>query len=121
MTSYILHSGGKTQAHTSDPWTQAHTSDPILHSGGKTQARTSDPQSPSTSFGASPSPTHFSATPFASAHDVPPPTIGPFPHVAITPSTGAHYAPPGALGSPSQVAGTKRHFAASPAPAPPTV
>ncbi|KAG1895991.1 uncharacterized protein F5891DRAFT_1193625 [Suillus fuscotomentosus] len=51
-------------------------------------------------------------------HDVPPPTIGPFPHVAIAPSTGAHYAPPGALGSPSQVAGTKRHFAASPAPLP---
>ncbi|KAG1855028.1 hypothetical protein C8R48DRAFT_776432 [Suillus tomentosus] len=73
---------------------------------------------PSTSFGASPSPTHVSATPFPSTHDVPPPTIGPFPHVAIAPSTGAHYAPPGALGSPSQVAGTKRHFAASPAPLP---
>ncbi|KAG2055048.1 hypothetical protein BDR06DRAFT_1020540 [Suillus hirtellus] len=73
---------------------------------------------PSTSFGASPSPTHVSATPFPSTHDVPPPTIGPFPHVAIAPSTGTHYAPPGALGSPSQIMGTKRHFAASPAPLP---
>ncbi|KAG2058089.1 hypothetical protein BDR06DRAFT_1004761 [Suillus hirtellus] len=86
--------------------------------------RSSDPgvyirsSGPSTSFGTSPSPTHVSATPFPNTYDVPPPTIGPFPHVAIVPSTGAHYAPPGALGSPSQVAGMKCHFAASPAPLP---
>lgn len=71
MMNYILHSGGKTQARTSDPWKltmKRQVAPPytislsvsrssaclvapstimmnyILHSGGKTQARTSDLQ-----------------------------------------------------------------------------